>query len=315
MRKRLTASEGASRVADASTIGNPRKFKDMREYNIDCDDYPVPTLKETPADPRDEMGFGIPRFTAPKTASECLEASTLAMKLSYALLGDKVAEEVIEAQARDFLAMNTECLADSVGRFTASESLYIAEETVASEEVVAEEAVQAEEVVAEKKEEKTEEAMKAEEKTEDDTEAKKAEEKTEEETEAKKSEDETEAKKAEEVVAEEAVKSEEVVAEEAKKAEEAVQAETVEAKEEATEASLDVELTIAEEATTAEDEALLAELFQAGQTSTTASEKVVTASKEGVTTLGAQPVVASSSDVDNLSSLWKSAPDVSNIFS
>ncbi len=265
------------------------------------------------------------------------QAAAKSVKLAVLLLGDKCNEKIIEAQARDFMRLGNQCLDASLDRYAKTEKLYSEEETK-------------EETPAKKSEEETKTetpvvaSKKAEEETKEETPAKKSEEETKTETPVVAS------KKAEEDTKEEtpAKKSEEETKEEtpAKKSEEETKTETpvkASKKTKSQDNELDIELSSPEEDVelSAEDEEMLTGLYSEDEEipsiPTTASKKaeedtkeetpakkseeetkeetpVVASKKAGVKSLGGQPKVASTGSELNLSELWKSAPDVSDIF-
>jgi hypothetical protein len=181
-------------------------------------------------DSRDDIGFGIPEANAPTVASVRIAANK-AVRIAVLLLGEKVADSVIEAQARDLMALNSEAMDRTLDRFAKTQKLYAGDDEDADDEKEAKSKKSADEdekpeekkasasladkggavppaislektqVKAEKEEEKPAE-VKAEDKVEEKVEAKtqKAEDKVEEKVEAKKAEkeeDKVEAKKAE----------------------------------------------------------------------------------------------------------------------
>jgi hypothetical protein len=94
---------------------------------------------------RDDIGFGIaeesnvptvpaaPAVPNPpqydlKTAqvAKVKAAASKSVKLAVLLLGDKVSEDVIEMQARDFMRLGNEALDRALKRFSESEELYVA---------------------------------------------------------------------------------------------------------------------------------------------------------------------------------------------
>ena len=116
--------------------------------------------------PRDEIGFGIPEAwgmvptvpAAPREASVRIAANK-SVKLAVLLLGEKAPEEVIEAQARDFMGMPGGVMDRTLSRFAGTQKFYAADEDGADSEEAEEE--EAEKETDEKSEDKTEEAKKA----------------------------------------------------------------------------------------------------------------------------------------------------------
>jgi hypothetical protein len=81
-------------------------------------------------DRHNEMGYGIPDpasgtlITGSEYQQKCLKAAELA----ELVLGEKVNDRMILAQARDFLALSSESLDAAIERFNRTETLYAAEE-------------------------------------------------------------------------------------------------------------------------------------------------------------------------------------------
>ena len=270
------------------TVNQPgRTFKRRDEYDNweETINHPLPDMRhEWKDNPRDEIGFGIPDETVPTVASVRVAASK-AVKLAVLLLGDKVGEEVVEEQARDFMRLSEESLDASLRRFAESEKLYTASDETEDEE--------------------SEDSKTAEDKTaEDKAAADKAEEDAEE--------------KAAETVQEEA--EEEAKDKDEKKAYDESEAETEGVPVE----GIDIELTAAaqDEVTLSdEDAAELAQIFAAdeetdGEAETAEDETKTASEKTGVKKLGGQPRVASesASPLDNIGEIWESPPDVNSLF-
>ena len=147
-------------------------------------------------DTRDDIGYGIPEpwGKSPTVASVTLAANK-AVRVAVLLLGEKVDDEVIEAQARDLMAMSQVALDATIQRFADTQDLYESEDEDEDEEVVAKkldkkdknaEDEDEDEVVAKKSDKKD---KKAEDEDEDEVVAKKLDKKD------KKAEDEDEDKK------------------------------------------------------------------------------------------------------------------------
>jgi hypothetical protein len=279
-------------------------------------------------DSRDEIGFGIPEAWGknPTTASVKVAANK-AVKLAYLLLGEKVEEEVIEAQARDFMMLGPVAIDRSLTRFAKTQSLYAkSEETEEGEEKTAAKGEvpeafkknwdKGDDKKDEKKDDKAEkDAKKA---AEDADAAEKAKKAAEEAEKAEKAE--KEAKKA----AEEADKAEKAkkAAEEADKAEKEAKKAAEEEEVSASKKGFDVELSSSMdgELDASEDEdGRIAGLFDdnipselpmpgAGRKGSEASEK------KGVKRLGGQPRVASEGVGSDIGSIWDAPPDVSELF-
>jgi hypothetical protein len=329
--KRLAAAEGAEGNGGdpekpfPGTVNQPdRKFVERDHYHTfeHTVNHELPDMRhDWQNDQRDEIGFPIP------TVASIRAAASKAVKLAVLLLGDKVEENTIEAQARDFMKMGSESLNESLKRFADSENLYKKAEEKEEEKVEAKKAANPIENLGDKKappftkedakkaEDKEEvKAKKSEDKEEEKVEAKKAEDKEEEKLEAKKAED----KEEEKVEAKKAEDKEEVKAKKSEDKEE----EKVEAKKAA---ELDIQLTAAEDEEEGEvnaaEEKLLASIFEAEdmeeKKAEDEEEKVEAkkaSEKKGVSKLGGQPKVASEGKEIDLSNLWESAPDVSKLF-
>ena len=124
--------------------------------------------------PRDEQNIGIPdervfpfggRVAGRPTMASIRVAASKAVRLATLLLGEKVDEDVIEAQANDFMGMGMEALDHSLNRFAETQDLY------ASEDEEAEEAEEADAVVGEDGAEAVIDASEDGETTEESTEA------------------------------------------------------------------------------------------------------------------------------------------------
>ena len=138
-RIRLTArlAMNNSRVAESQEdglfpgdVGNEERKKNYRkidEYHTfkQTVNHELPDMRHDWQDnPRDEVGMGIP-----KTAkSTIITATANATKLAYFLLGEKASNEMIEAQARDFLRLGSDRLNAAVERFAETADLYDEEE-------------------------------------------------------------------------------------------------------------------------------------------------------------------------------------------
>lgn len=111
-------------------VGNEERKKNYRkidEYHIfeQTVNHELPDMRHDWQDnPRDEVGMGIPK-TAKKTL---VTATANATKLAYFLLGKKASDEMIEAQARDFLRLGSDRLEAAVERFAETVDLYEDEE-------------------------------------------------------------------------------------------------------------------------------------------------------------------------------------------
>ena len=125
--------------------------------------------------PRNEIGYGLPKAEeGPVMVAKIRAAAAKSVKLAILLLGEKTPEEVIEAQARDFMLMGNKRLNASLKRFVATEQYYKAVEEDEEDDEEDDEKVAAEKKaqepaavpvvpspVEDKKDEKKEEAPKA----------------------------------------------------------------------------------------------------------------------------------------------------------
>jgi len=280
------------------TINQPdREFKKRDEYHTfeHTINHETPDMRtEWRDDERDEIGFPIAEDNSAvegdggegKVTASVSETTTLrqaagkAVKLAMLLLGEKVAEEVIEAQAKDFMKLGSESLDSALSRFADSETLYVAEE--------------------DKEEDKEVEAAKEEDKEEDK------------EVEAAKEEDKEEDKEVEAAKEEDKEDKEE----EKEAADEVKEEDEVEAKKSSTE--MDIELQAGDDEDEGESDekeaALLASIFAEDDDAVEAPK--VASAKRGAQTLGSQPMVkvASEMSTNDISAIWQDAPDVSEVF-
>ena len=295
-RERLTKRQAVEdNIPYSGNLNQPeRKFKTQEEYHTfeQTVNHELPDMRtEWKQDSRDEIGFSVP------TVASIRSAASKAVKLAVLLLGDKVSEEIIEAQARDFMKLGSESLEVALARFAESETLYV-EASKAQEEDAKEEDAKEEDKEEDKEASKAqEEDAKEEDAKEEDKEASKAQEEDAKEEDAK--EEDKEASKAQE----EDAKEEDVVVEDKIEASTGI-------------AELDIELTVAADdgdtLVSDEEGALLASLLD-DQVET---EVVVakTTKKAGIKTLGGQPKQAAGNNSVDLSNIWGSAPDVSELF-
>jgi hypothetical protein len=317
-------------------------------------------------DSRDDIGFGVPEpWGKSPTVAGIRIAANKAVRVAVLLLGDKVSDEVIEAQAKDLMFMGHQAMDRTLQRFADTQKLYAEEEEKkdeAKEEVKAADEKPAEEVKKVDEEKKavseaeckpaiaipgSEEQPKkaADEKKEEPKEdlkamvtaavrealsaampefiQKKMDEKKDEKPAEKKDDDK---KAADEKPADE--KKEEVkAADESEKKDEAP-AEDKKASAEPKRAmgEFDIELSASmddEPAADPEADERLASLFDGdglaaahAATAGDSTRKVEASQKKtGITKLGGQPRVASTSGAGvDISSIWATAPDVSDVF-
>jgi hypothetical protein len=135
-RVRLTSRDRQAVEDDTPYPGNvnqpERKFKRMDQYDtfVQRVNHELPDMRhDWKNDERDEIGFGIPEpyGTQPTVASVRVAASK-AVRIAVLLLGEKVGDEVIEAQARELLAMGDEAMDATLARFAETQKLYEAAE-------------------------------------------------------------------------------------------------------------------------------------------------------------------------------------------
>ena len=114
------------------TVGQPgRKFKKRDQYDNweEVVNHPLPDMRtEWREDKRDDIGFGISKEGVAPTVASIRSAASKSVKLAVLLLGDKVDEDVIEEQARDFMKLGNDALSRALGRFSETEKLYSQDE-------------------------------------------------------------------------------------------------------------------------------------------------------------------------------------------
>jgi len=276
------------------TVNQPgRQFKRHRQYDnwVEVVNHPLPDMRhEWKEDARNEIGFPLPKVASVRSAAN------KAVKLAVLLLGDKTNDRLIEAQARDFVRLGNKALERTLKRYAATESLYAQDEEEGDEEVVEEEVTAQEEGEEEAEEEVT--AQEEEEAEEEETAGKKSgvaeldieltaaddEEIDEEEDEVLASlyaqeDDDDDDDEDDEVTAQDEEEGEEEEAEEEVTAQDEEEGEEEEAEEEVT------------------------------------SKRKAKQGKKGVKSLGAQPRIAARDEsIDEISQIWKDAPDVGKLF-
>lgn len=302
--KRKQAVDGS--IPYPGNVNQPdRKFKEHDQYDNwdEVVNHPLPDMRhDWQDDERDEIGFGIaePWGTSPTVASVRVAANK-AVRLAYFLLGNKVAEGIIEDQADDLMLLGPAAIDRSLARYSKTMELYAADET----EEEADDAVEGGDEEADNKAEEGKEA------TDEKSEARAAAESA-----VKKAQEELDALVAED----DSDDSDSDDSDDSKEAAEEEESDDEGDAKEAAANSLDIELSpvIADEDVNIEGDARLAGLFDddiptelpepgAGRESS---------EKKGVKSLGGvQPKVASTSgDSQDISSIWKDSPDVSDIF-
>lgn len=333
-RVRLTKRQAAEDETPYSgDVGNADRT-DPKPDAYSIDDYEVPgwELQEDgdPSENDKRLENNVPEMApkdertgrkpvASETVTRVRQAAAKAVKLAVLFLGDRVPQSVIEAQAKDFMRLGSSALNNALKRYTATETLY-AEEEVVEEEVV--------ETTDETPAEEACETVEAEDETPAEEGCVKSEEEEEMEVPVEVEEEETEvpveAEEVEEAPAETAEDDdeEEVIEEEVVEAPAAKKATKKPAKKKKAEvAEMDIELSTPEgEVELSEDEeAELASLYAEDDDEEYEEEveieEVPAAKKAGVKKLGGQPKVASKGGQEvDLTSLWATEPDVSDVF-
>ena len=101
-------------------------------------------------DSRDDIGFGIPDSNPPTVASVRIAANK-AVRIAVLLLGEKVSDSVIEAQARDLMTLSSESMDRTLDRFAKTQKLYADEECEEEVEAKAKKSADEKEEVKEEK--------------------------------------------------------------------------------------------------------------------------------------------------------------------
>jgi len=298
--------------------------------------------------PRDDIGFGIPDANPPTVASIRVAANK-AVRIAVLLLGEKVDDEVVEAQARDLMAMSGDAMDRTLSRFADTQKLYAEDKEEDDKDSKKAKRVWDKDEKkwvesADKDEDKDEKKAEDKKEDEDKKEAsaalvkkddKKAEDKVEDKKEEKpvevKAEDKKEVpefiqKKIDESKEKKSAEKDEKKAEDKKEDGKDVEKKAEDKAEEKEEKKagineLNIELTgAADEEVEPDPEAdkQLASLFDDGFTAVEEEkdeEEVKSSKKAGIKKLGGQPKVASTSGESvDISSIWESAPDVSQVF-
>jgi hypothetical protein len=145
MGNRIRLTDSRRRASDdtpySGTVNQDRKFVESDKYNTfeQTVNYELPDMRtDWRNDSRDEIGFPIaeehPQVgiedEGQKIASysQLRQAASKAVKLSMLLLGNKVPDKMIEAQAQDFMRLGSEAIERSLDRFAKTEEMYAAEE-------------------------------------------------------------------------------------------------------------------------------------------------------------------------------------------
>ena len=246
-------------------------------------------------------------------------AANKSVRLAVLLLGDKVGDETIEAQARDLMAMSQQAMDRTLERFAETQTLYAEDEDEAADKdddeskeagemppQFAENAKKIKDKAEAKKDDSKDESKKAEDEDAEDEESKEASEDDAKEDDAK----DEESKEA----AEEPVEAED---------EDAEDEESKDASEEVTldegrkSGELDIELNSAsadEAGVDPEADARLAAVLFDDEPAPVARKAAKPEKKTGIKKLGGQPRVASGNGSADISDIWNSAPDVSEVF-
>lgn len=86
-------------------------------------------------DSRDEIGYGVPEtWGKSPTVASVRVAANKAVRVAVLLLGDKVSDEVIEAQAKDLMAMGHSAMDRTLSRFADTQKLYAEDEAEKKDE-------------------------------------------------------------------------------------------------------------------------------------------------------------------------------------
>jgi len=129
IRKRLTARMNTAEDSEkfSGNVGQEnRPTVDIRKYDnyVEVPGWETQDMNhDWKANPRDEVGMGVPRIAAIYATSQ------QAVRLATLFLGDKVKESMIEAQARDFMRLGSRRIQAALERFNTSSTLYAEEET------------------------------------------------------------------------------------------------------------------------------------------------------------------------------------------
>jgi hypothetical protein len=309
--KRRKAVDGS--IPYPGNVNQPnRQFKEWDQYHTfeQSINHELPDMRHLwKEDSRDEIGFGIPEpWGESPTVASVRVAANNSVKLAYFLLGDKVAESVIEDQANDFMLLGPDAINRTLARFSQTADQYPASKKAEDEEEADDEA---EGKKAADEEEETEgEGKEAANNEIAELEAKLAEAKARAAEDEEEADDEAEGKEAAEKIAEDDDSDDD-------DSDDDDEGEGKEAASTVNEMDIELSPVVADEVNLEED-ARLAGLFDddipadlpepgAGRE---ASEK------KGVKSLGgAQPRVAGTGGAaDDIGSIWSDAPDVSSIF-
>ena len=228
-------------------------------------------------DSRDDIGFGVPEaWGKSPTVASVRVAANKAVRVAMLLLGEKVADDVVEAQAHDFMAMGPQAMDRTLQRFADTQALYAADDE------------KVEDKADEKVEDKADEKKAADEKVED-----KADEKVEDKADEKKAADVPDFIKEKKDEKKDDEKKDEKKASDTKDDDEKVDEKVDEKTASATRTGMnefDIELTSMEDEVAPDpeaDERLASVLWSEGTTAGTSDRKVEASQKKtGITKLG-----------------------------
>ena len=158
-RVRLTARSrsSADQTPYPGNVNQPdRKDPSWEQYHTfeQTVNHELPDMRhQWQDDSRDDIGFGVPEAWGKQPTLASLKvAANKSVRVAVLMLGDKVGDEVIEAQASDFLAMGSAAMDRTIQRFAETQKFYAADEVKVDEKV--EEKKAADEKVEVKDEEK-----------------------------------------------------------------------------------------------------------------------------------------------------------------
>lgn len=270
-------------------------------------------------DDRDDIGFGIPEaWGKSPTVASVRVAANKAVRVAVLLLGDKVSDDVIEAQARDLMSMGPQAMDRTLQRFSDTQALYAADEEKKDEEKKDDKAEakcsadESEKKDEEKKDDKAEEKKAADDKKVPDFIKEKMEEKKDDKKAADESDKKDEEKKEDKAEAK-------CSADESDKKDDEDKKEVSAKKTGSTEFDIELSASVDDEVEPdPEADERLASLFDdptVAAAGNSGRKAEASQKKTGITKLGGQPRVASAEGAGvDISSIWQSAPDVSEAF-
>lgn len=119
---------------DVGNMERSKNYHDIDEYDNfeQTVNHELPDMRhEWKDNPREETGHGIPKM------AKVYMAAKKATKLAMIMLGDDASEEMITAQARDFMRMGGKALSASINRWAEMEEKTTNDEETTPEEQVA----------------------------------------------------------------------------------------------------------------------------------------------------------------------------------